>query len=275
MHLSLLCARCNGVGMTTATLTDKIVGALASQEIRQALYEDGWTNLKLTPERESRIEPANADVMSEDECWRVPDGFKPERGVSVLESLRRLNPRERPRYKFAEANGHVAYRDFSWLFPIEGTWKLPQNFFIRASPKSTEGRMGNLNRLVADGVPKYDVVPKGFQGKMYALVKPFSFNNLVFPGFPFLQLRAYCKERRVLSDDDLRMLINQQGLVRRNERTLSVDEIEIDKGLLNLLPKNPEQLLLFKTLYRKRHISEFIDNRIDFGNNIQIQRIFL
>jgi len=241
-------------------LTDKIEGALASQEIRQAFFQDEWSGLNHTPEREKRIEPANYDIVTEDVCWRVPDGFKPDRGVPVLESLRRLNPRERPQHKISEQNGIVAYKDFSWLFPLEGTWKIPQNFFMRASPKSTEGRMGNLDRLVLDGIPKYDYIPPGFAGKMYVLVKPLAFNNLVFPGFPFNQLRAYCRKRWVLSDEELKMLINQRGLVKRNGVPIPVDELEFDNGLLltaDLTGENSEGVVGF----RARSNPEPVDRR--------------
>ena len=232
IHLNLLCARCNGVGMTTATLTDKIEGALPSQEMRKAFFEGSWTDVKFTPNHEKRIQPASYEPGIEDVCWRVPDGFNPEPGVSVIESLRRLNPRERPQYKISKKNGIVAHQGYSYLFPLEGNWTVPQNFFIRASPKSTEGRMGNLVRLVADRVSTYDEVLHPFSGKLYALVKPLVFNNRVFPGFSFTQLRAYCKDQGTLSDKELIRLINQHNLVKHNGTPIPISELSFNKGLI-------------------------------------------
>lgn len=247
-------------GGTVVSLTDKIEGALASQEIRQAFFKEGWTNLELTPEREDRIIPANYDITIEPECWRVPDGFLPERGVSVIESLRRLNPRDRPHYDVTPENGVVLVPGFSYLFPLEGTWNIPQNFFLKSSPKSTEGRMGNLNRIVADFTPKYDQVRGPFHGRMYVLLNPLVFANLVFPGFSSVQLRAYCKKQDVLSDDDLRRLIHQQSLVQRDGRPLSIDELELEDGLLltaDLEGRNTNGLVGF----RARRNPDPIDRR--------------
>ncbi|HSU72552.1 MAG TPA: 2'-deoxycytidine 5'-triphosphate deaminase, partial [Candidatus Binatia bacterium] len=213
-------------------IDDRIEGALASQELRQALFKDGWTNLNVDEKRESCLQPANYDISVLDECWRVPNGFRPERSVSVVESLRRLHPRERIHYKIHEKDGMVLAPDFSYLFPAEGTWKIPKNFFIRASPKSTEGRMGNFDRLVADGVPKYDEVPAGFEGNLYVLVKPLIFFNRIFPGFAFNQLRAYCRNQCILNDGELVQLINQHGLVKRNGDNIHVRDLEFDNGLL-------------------------------------------
>lgn len=242
-------------------LDDRIKGALASQELRQAFFQDGWTDLAHTPEREERIQPANYDLAVLDECWRVPNGFRPSRGVSVLESLRRLLPRERSHQKIDSTNGLVLAPEFSYLFPAEGVWNVPRNFFIRASPKSTEGRMGNFDRLLGDGVPRYDEVPEGFQGKLYVLVKPLVFFNRVFPGFSFNQLRAYCGNQCVLSDDDLRKLISQHQLVKRNGRDIPVSELEFDNGLLltaDLEGRDSDGLVGF----RSRRNPDPIDRRV-------------
>ncbi len=217
----------NGVKVT---LTDKVEGALASQELRQAFFVDKWAGLELTPEREARIQPANYDIVIEDKCWRVPNGFRPDLGVSVLESLRRLNPRDRKEYVMND--GVVITPGFSYLFPLEGNWNVPKNFFIRASPKSTEGRMFNFVRLIADGMPGYDEVGELFRGKLYALVRPLAFHNLVFPGFAFTQLRAYCRRQCILPDEELVRLVNQQHLVKRNNAVLQLDEIKFNNGLL-------------------------------------------
>ena len=214
------------------TITDVVEGALPSQEMRQAFFHEGWTDLKYSEDQERRIQPASYEPSIEDMCWRVPDGFHPEPGVSVLESLRRLNPRERPECKFSDTEGVVANKGFSYLFPLEGNWKLPPNFFIQASPKSTEGRMGNHVRVVADGIGSYDEAPMQFEGKLYALVKPLVFNNRVFPGFSFTQLRAYCKNQSILSDAQLRQLIHQHDLVKHDGEPIPIEKIKIDHGLI-------------------------------------------
>jgi len=257
---AFISARESPVGVKM-TLTEKIEGALPSQEMRQAFFHEGWTDLKLTEKREERIQPASYEPGIEDRCWRVPDGFYPEPGVSVIESLRRLNPRERPEFKVTEENGIVAFQNHSLLFPLEGNWKVPQNFFVNASPKSTEGRMFNFARVIADGIPGYDSIQGPFEGKMYVLLKPLAFNNHVFPDFTFVQLRAYCRNQCVLSDAQLLRLIHQHNLVRHNGVPLPLDDIKVNNGLVltaDVEGKESDGVIGFKT----RRNPEPIDRRV-------------
>jgi dCTP deaminase len=234
-----------------ATLSDKIEGALASQEMRQAFFTDKWTDLKYSEEEEKRIQPGSYEPVNEGECWRVPDGFVPPPGVTVLEALKQLLPRDRQHYAMSETEGVTTYVGYSYLFPLQGNWNIPDNFFMRSSPKSTEGRMFNFVRLVADGISRYDDVRGPFKGKMYAMVRPLVFNNVIFPGFSQTQLRMYCRRQCVLPDSDLLRLINQHNLVKHDGKPIPVDELQFDNGLLltaDLKGEQSEGLVGFKAL---------------------------
>ena len=135
-------------------------GALSSQDLRE-LIKTGTFGEEYTPDVENRIQPASYDPLFEDYCFRVPHGFKPVIGTTVEEALRKLPKNDVQRYDISK--GFEVKPGFSYLLPLRGTFHLPEGKWLKSSPKSTQGRLANFLRLVADGTPEYDEVWGPFQ----------------------------------------------------------------------------------------------------------------
>lgn len=152
---------------------------------------------------ESAIQTTSLDMLSEPVAYGVPHGFKPEAGFSVRDSLRFLGKQHQKEYTIPDS-GFLATRHRKWLIPVKGDFVIPENYWLRANPKSTQGRLGNDVHLVADGVPNYDCVYGPWQGKLYVLFEPRYWDTVIYEDISFNQIRVSCGFESPLSTRQLR-----------------------------------------------------------------------
>jgi dCTP deaminase len=65
--------------------------------------------------------------------------------------------------------------------------------------------MNVWTRILADGVPRFDKIPPGYRGKVYAVITPRSWPIKVKQGCTLNQARLICGDNRLL-DFELEML---------------------------------------------------------------------
>lgn len=201
-------------------------GALVSQEYRILIKENIFSGLigSGLDEKtiESKIQPASIDTLLEPICYGVPHWFKPENGKTVSETILKLPKEKRNRYEITE-NGFIAAQDKAWLIPLKGNYQLPEGYWMRSNPKSTQGRLGNKVRLIADGVTSYDNVYGPWQGKLYVLFEPKCWANVIYENLSLNQLRIFCGMEPPLSADQLAARWKPNQLVQ----TLEKKQLEI------------------------------------------------
>ena len=230
-------------------LDNLVQGVVVSQEIR-ALIKSGDWDINHDEAVEKRIQPASFDPTYEDFAFRVPHGFRPFKGMTVEESLRVLHKSDNKRYDISQ--GFDIFPGFSYLLKLKGRFRLPQGFWMKSSPKSTQGRLGNLIRLLADRVTDYDEVGSldGNGKDLWALVEPIAFPLRIYPDISLNQLRIFCGTNYELDDNKLRREISMDDLVYIDDAPARLDQILISKGLFlraDLLGKKTEGLIGFKS----------------------------
>lgn len=226
-----------------------VEGVVVSQEIRDLIKNGAW-DINYDAGVEKRIQPASFDPTYEDFAFRVPHGFRPFKGMTVEESLRVLPKSDNKRYDISQ--GFNIFPGFSYLLKLKGRFRLPQGFWMKSSPKSTQGRLGNLVRLLADRVTDYDEVGSldGDGKDLWALVEPIAFPLTIYPDISLNQLRIFCGTHYELDDNELRREISMDNLVYIGDSPARLDQILINKGLFlraDLLGKKTEGLIGFKS----------------------------
>lgn len=232
-------------------LDKRIHGVCVSQEIRE-LIQKGFFGINYDEDVEKRIQPAGFDPYYENFAFRVPHGFRPFQKRTVEESLRIKPKNEVVRYEDI-SNGLDIRPEFSYLLKLKGKFLLPDGFFLKSSPKSTQGRLGNLVRLLADESTDYDEIVNLSEREkdLWVLVEPIAFPLKIHPDSSLNQLRIFSGKDYEVNDDELRRELSLEELVYLDDKPAKHDQLVINKGLVlraDLLGRKTDELIGFKSL---------------------------
>jgi dCTP deaminase len=209
-------------------LHSNVVGVLTPQGIREAIHER-WIDIPYSPDIEKRIQPAGIDSVITEHCIRVPYGFRPPLGKTIKEALDDIPRRNKKEYDCSD--GLIIKPGFSWLCMLEGTYTIPPGFWLKSSPKSTQGRLGNFVRLIGDNIPDYNEMHGSFQGKLAVVIAPSVFYSEIFPGISFTQLRFFYGAETPLTYEHLKREYNKHTLVFRGKKPVPTENINLKKGV--------------------------------------------
>lgn len=192
---------------------------LVSQDIR-SLIEQG---ILMTPARnlEGRVQPSSFEPVIGDDVFVLdaePEGlFRVSREDTVYKTLLTL-PKKR-RQRMSISNGFEIKVGYSYLFPLEERVKLPDGMKLRASPKSSCGRLFINSRLVADYSMEFDEVytaaPDPIQ--LWLLIQPFAFNCIVRSGISLNQIRFFQGINFMLSESEVSEAYNKNPFLFLSE----------------------------------------------------------
>ena len=133
---------------------------------------------------EEQIQPASLDLRLGPTAYRVQASFLPG-AQSVVQSkidelcMHAIDLRE----------GAVLERGCVYVVPLLEYMKLEKLVSGIANPKSSAGRLDIFTRLIADYADKFDMLPPGYWGPLYAEISPGTFSILVRTGTRLNQLR--------------------------------------------------------------------------------------
>lgn len=162
------------------------------------------------PVESGQIQPASLDLRLGSVAYRVRVSFLPGKGRTVGERLEEFQM-----HRFDIDDGVVLEKGCVYVVQLQERLSLPGDVHAAANAKSSTGRLDLLTRLVADGGTEFDRVEEGYSGPLYAEICPRSFSVLVRTGSRLNQIR-FRRGATSLSDDELRTLQRDAGLVPRN-----------------------------------------------------------
>ncbi|WP_139247919.1 2'-deoxycytidine 5'-triphosphate deaminase [Hyphomicrobium sp. CS1GBMeth3] len=154
-----------------------------------------------------QLQPASVDLRLGPRAYRVRASFLPAPGGRVSERLEDLKL-----HAVDIENGAVLETGCVYVVPLLESLALPQAIAASANPKSSTGRLDVFTRVIADGVPAFDLVPAGYAGPLYAEICPQTFPIVVRKGSKLSQLRFREGNPRE-TDDGLRQLQARETLV--------------------------------------------------------------
>lgn len=153
-----------------------------SQRIREAVSR-GEVGAP-SPVMLGQIQPASIDHRLGLRGWRTGASFLPGAGRTVESMLAELGART-----FDMTQPTVLERGSVHVIELLETLALPEGVSVRCNPKSTTGRLDVLVRVITDDGERYDEVPEGYVGKLYAEVVPRAFAVVAQVGDCLGQLR--------------------------------------------------------------------------------------
>lgn len=103
------------------------------------------------------------------------------------------------------------HRGYTYIVPLNESLMLPEGFSAKFSPKSSTGRTDVFVRILADGVPRFDYVPEGYQGDLYLEITPLSFPVFIRPGLSLVQMRIRNGDAR-LSGKEIAVMHSNKGI---------------------------------------------------------------
>ncbi len=176
-------------------------GAIPMQVIREMMGA-GY----IAGAREEHLQPASLDLSLSDEAYRLRGSYLPRSGEPIRDIV-----------------NHGALYRHAWdrPFEVDGTYlgrlneslALPPGIHATASNKSSSGRINLRGRLLADGVPRFDDIPAGYQGGLWIELNPKSFPVRVHPGDRINQIRFFHGDAR-LSALEHRIAFDRHHLLR-------------------------------------------------------------
>ncbi len=209
-----------------------------------------------------------------------PSSFEPEVGDSVVildtEQKSVFNPgskrsvrealHELPHLQAVEcsSSGFQLQVGYTYLIPLKNKVKVLEGESIRASPKSSMGRLFPRTRMVSDYNGSFDNVRyNGFDDlrELWLLVQPTAFNLIINPGDKLNQLRFFMGTDASLSQQELIDLYSIKPILFKNVKkgtpirnpTITDDGLEVSidltgsnsNGIVALRAiKNPAPIIL-------------------------------
>lgn len=205
--------------MTTETQVRK--GVLPSQALEK-MIQAGSIHAR-TPILPEQVQPSSLDLRLGAEAYRVRASFLATGNATVTSKLEqyRLHTLDLTRPAVLE-KGCV------YIVPLQEELALPADISGKANPKSSIGRLDIFTRLITDEGRRFEIVPAGYKGRLYAEVVPRTFSIVVRQGERLSQLRLFQGDY-LPSDTLLRQLSEHEPLVYLPDE--SCGEADIHNGL--------------------------------------------
>ncbi len=160
-------------------------GALPYQEL-QMLRESG----NLEGFEDNALQPASIDLSIGEEAYRLRGSILPRQGEKIRDVLKDA-------LRFPHDLSRPLEVGETYLCKIQQGITLPDNLYAYTNPKSSSGRNDIQVRLLADGVPRFDTVPRGFSGELWLLISSRHFLLKLSSGDRLSQLRIFDGDTRL------------------------------------------------------------------------------
>ncbi len=224
-------------------------GALPSQLIRQ-ISRLGQLTIGGKPVQESAIQPASYDLTLGERAWCVKSTFLPSPGESIQDVIDRYQL-----YSFTMDEPAVLTVGSTYVIELQEEFALDNQISALVSPKSSSGRINLWVRTLVDSYPRFDRIPAGYKGRIYALVSPKSWPIRVKPGDSITQIRFFKGSSGKLSNFELQLLNREVGLIYDQDGQL-IEEPDgiVDDGIM-LTADLDKEIVAFQA----KHTMEVLD----------------
>ncbi len=226
-------------------------GALPSQLINQ-ISRLGQIQLDGKPVADEAVKPASYDLTIGERVWCVKSTFLPRPGEKIADVLKRYTL-----YQFGMDEPAVLTVGSTFVIELKETFNLAADISALVSPKSSSGRINLWVRTLVDGHPRFDDVPRGYSGRVYALVSAKSWPIRIQPNDSITQVRFFRGNKGRLGNFELQLLNKEVGLIYDpQEQLIDAAEAAGDDGPLLTADLDREVVA-----YQAKHAMEVLDLR--------------
>lgn len=224
-------------------------GALPSQLISQ-IARLGQIKLAGDTVGNTNIKPASLDLSLGINAWCVKSTFLPSPGEKIEQIIKRYEL-----YAFELNQPRVLTIGATFVIELQEEFKLDSEVWALVSPKSSSGRINLWVRSIADGFPRFDRLPAGYQGKLYAIIHTKSWPIVVRQGDSLTQVRFFKGQSATLSGFELKLLNKETGLLYDPDGKLVEGSDNVIDGGVLLTADLSGRI----AAYQAKHCAEMID----------------
>lgn len=167
----------------------KAFGAIPHQTLEEIVASGAFKGVRL-----ENISPASIDITVSDEWYRIDGVFLPKTGETILSLIEKLNG-------IQHTTGELLERGAIYIARLNEEFDLPPDMYGYCNPKSSTGRHDLHVRIVKDSVARYDTLPQGSKGNLWAIIVPRSYPVRIPRDFAISQVRFFNKDTRFTEDD--------------------------------------------------------------------------
>jgi dCTP deaminase len=195
---------------------------LPVQSLRQAVA-DKVIRAKAIPQ--GNIQPASLDLRFGDVAYRLRASFLAH-SSTVQSAIDQYAIEE-----LSLTDGLVLEPRRPYLIPLRESLDLPDDLAGFVNPKSSAGRVDTLCRALTDRSDSFDQIRRGYRGPLYVEVVSRTFPLLIRPDMTLVQLRLFDNRSGLVTDEELREVHRDIGLVHDPETGKKVPMPITDEGL--------------------------------------------
>jgi dCTP deaminase len=190
--------------------------------------------------------------------WRLLGSVLPLSDQTVIDLIENLGIVDDKH--FLESEFYID-KDQPYLFELNESLNLPPGVYARIFNKSGRGRVGTSVRGVVDKNSKFDDIPNGYKGKLYAEVCATVFPEVIIGGQTTMpQIRFYDGYPQSLIGADLQLLLrNEVILLNKDDVPINFSDEQLNKiarkGSLIFTADLSRDLLVYKAKLDKKAIS--------------------
>jgi dCTP deaminase len=159
-------------------------GVLPSQALEQMIATGAIRSR--SPILPEQIQPSSLDLRLGAEAYRVRASFLAAGSATVTSKLEQYRLHTVDLTKPA-----VLEKGCVYIVPLQEELALPSGISGKANPKSSTGRLDIFTRLITDEGRQFEIVPAGYQGRLFAEVVPRTFSIVTRQGDRLSQLRLF------------------------------------------------------------------------------------
>jgi len=176
------------------------------------------------PDLAKRTQPNSLDLAFTKKAYRVRSVRTPRPGEPISDIIAELAIGTIDLTK-----PFVLERGATYIVELDTSLALPSDVAAHADSKSSTGRLDIQARLLADGVPRYDSIPAGYNGKLYLYVCSNSFLIRVQEGVSLNQIQ-FLKGTYALSDDELVQALMGEDILLVDDKRVPVTSVNVSNG---------------------------------------------
>ena len=228
----------NGQAAATAIKS----GLFPRQRIQEMIQREMIAGLERI--EDNQIQPASLDLRIGKYAYRIRASFLPGKKRTVADQLDSLNPE-----RIDLTEGAVLEKGCVYLVDLLEYLKLQPTIFAVANPKSSTGRLDIFTRLICDKAERFDAVPGGYEGGLFAEISPRSFSIKVRRGSKVNQIRF--RRRTSGQEEKANFYLEDKELQARHKESHLVDDelIVRDGVVLSValsLTESPREIIGYK-----------------------------
>ncbi len=197
---------------------------MAVQHLRQAVA-DGVISAPDVPR--GNIQPASLDLRFGPVAYRLRASFLAH-SQTVAAAIDQYAIEE---MAIDPDRGLVLEPRRPYLIPLRESLDLPADLAGFVNPKSSAGRVDTLCRALTDHSDSFDQIRRGYSGPLYVEIVSRTFPLLIRPDMTFVQLRLFDNTPGLVTDEQLRAVHREVGLVHDPETGRKVPMPITDEGL--------------------------------------------